>query len=162
MRNSVISLHRSLRRMALSAVFALLVQSGFGVAVNLYTSIPKHHSGANPSNYLTGSFHSVLWSIVHGTSSLVIHAVLGILLVLMSISIVVKAFSLRSTSITIWSVLGLLFIVGAGFNGASFLDYNKNVSSLVMALLTFGAIACYVIITYLLGTPDWRHHYDKG
>jgi len=148
--------------MSLGAVLALLVQSGFGVAVNLYVTIPKHHAGANPSNYFSGSMRSLVWAMSHGRASLVVHAVLGIVLLLMAISIVVRAALLKSAWITVWSLLGLLLVVGAGFNGASFLDYHKDLSSFIMALLTFGATACYAIMIYLLATTEWRHLYDTN
>ncbi len=42
------------------------------------------------------------------------------------------------------AVLGALTIIGAGFNGASFLNYNDAVSSLIMAALWALALACYL------------------
>jgi hypothetical protein len=50
-----------------------------------------------------------------------------------------------------WSLLGGLLVIGAGFNGASFLDFGGNISSLIMALLAFAAVACYVTAPYLAG-----------
>ena len=50
-----------------------------------------------------------------------------------------------------WSVLGGLLVIGAGFNGASFLDYGHDISSLIMALLAFGAIACYAAALFAVG-----------
>jgi hypothetical protein len=47
-------------------------------------------------------------------------------------------------------VLGFLFIVGAGFKGASFLDFNEDFSSMIMATLFAAALLCYV------GILDWR------
>jgi hypothetical protein len=32
----------------------------------------------------------------------------------------------------VWSVLGGLLVIGAGFNGASFLDFGHDSSSLIM------------------------------
>ena len=42
------------------------------------------------------------------------------------------------------SVLGALAILGAGFNGASFVDYGHNFSSMIMAGLWALALACYI------------------
>jgi len=54
----------------------------------------------------------------------------------------------------VWAaVLGALFILGAGFNGASFLNYNKDANSYVMALL-FAAVLCYIIILALPGRTE--------
>jgi transcriptional regulator with XRE-family HTH domain len=50
---------------------------------------------------------------------------------------------------TAWSVLGGLLVIGAGFNGASFLDFGHDFSSLIMALLAIAAIACYAIALFL-------------
>jgi hypothetical protein len=45
-------------------------------------------------------------------------------------------------------------VIGAGFNGASFLDFNDNTSSLVMALLALAAVACYSAVMFVLAdTP---------
>ncbi len=45
--------------MVLSAALLVLVQSSIGMAVNLYVTVPAHHSGAHPSDYLSGSVQSV-------------------------------------------------------------------------------------------------------
>ena len=39
-------------------------------------------------------------------------------------------------------------MIGAGFNGLSFLDDGKNVNSLIMALLFALAMLCYLSIMY--------------
>jgi hypothetical protein len=139
--------------MVLSTILVVLVQSGIGMVVNLYVTVPTHHPGAHPSDYLGGSFHSVVWAIGHGPVALAIHASLGLALVLMVISVAVRAFRLGDGKIVTWSVLGGVLVIGAGFNGASFLDFNNDVSSLIMALLAFGAVACYVVALFLLGRP---------
>jgi CHASE2 domain-containing sensor protein len=53
-----------------------------------------------------------------------------------------------------WSVLAGLFVIGAGFNGASFLDFAHNINSLTMALLALAAIGCYATALMLLGAPS--------
>jgi hypothetical protein len=54
-------------------------------------------------------------------------------------------------SVSVACVLGFLFVVGAGFNGASFLDFaGKNISSPIMALLALAAACCYLALLYLL------------
>jgi hypothetical protein len=42
------------------------------------------------------------------------------------------------------SVIGALAIIGAGFNGASFVNYGHAVSSMIMASLWALALACYL------------------
>jgi hypothetical protein len=141
---------RSLRFQLFGAVLLILVQSGLGMYLNLFVTISPSHPGANPSNYLSGSGRSLLWSVEHGGAALVVHAVLGVLLGLMVIGIVARALRCPRQSVWLWSIFGALMVVGAGFNGASFLDYNKDASSLIMALLAFGAAACFVAVLFLL------------
>lgn len=142
-----------LRRMTLGALALVLVQAGIGMDVNLFAAIPARHPGAQASDYFTGSFHSVAWAIDHGAIALAIHASLGLALAVMAISVAVIAVRLRAWSLGTWAVLAGLLVIGAGFNGASFLDYNKDVSSLIMALLALGAVACYALVLYLLAVP---------
>ena len=128
----------------------VLVQAGIGMIVNLDETIPAHHPGAQPSNYFTGSARSVAWAVSHGAAALVIHATLGLALVALAIVVAVRALRIANRAVTIWALVAAGLIIGAGFNGASFLDFNKNVSSLVMALLALGSVACYTVALFLL------------
>jgi hypothetical protein len=141
-----------LRRMVLSAALLVLVQSGIGMAVNLYVTVPARHPGAHPSDYLSGSVQSAAWAIAHGALALAVHTALGLALALMAIGVAVRGVRFRRRAIGAWAVLGGLCVIGAGFNGASFLDFNNDISSLIMAVLAFAAIACYAVLLFLLGT----------
>ncbi|MGH9044655.1 MAG: hypothetical protein ACRDVP_07480 [Acidimicrobiales bacterium] len=146
---------RSLRGMLLGAIILVLCQAGIGMATNLYVVVPTHHPGHHPANYLSGSYDSVTWAIGHGTAVLAIHASLGLALVIAVVGVGVHAFRARHLSITVWTVIGGLLVIGAGFNGSSFLDFNDNASSLIMALLAFGSIACYTVALFVLeGSPS--------
>ncbi len=138
-----------LRRFALGAVVLVLIQASVGMVVNLDVTIPDH-PGARPSNYLSGSASSIGWAISHGAPALAIHVTLGLALVIIVIGVAVRAFAVPSTPVRAWSILGALLVIGAGFNGASFLDFNNDISSLIMALLAFAAVACYAIVLNLL------------
>ena len=140
----------ALRRMVFGAIVLIMVQSSIGMVVNLDVTVPTHHTGAHPTDYLSGSVSSVTWAIAHGALALAIHAALGLALAVMVIGVAVRAVRLRRAVITWWSVLAGLFVIGAGFNGASFLDFNNDVSSLIMALLAFAAVACYAVTLFLL------------
>lgn len=124
------------------------------MVVNLYVAIPGQHPGARPSNYLTGSASSVGWAISHGTPALAIHATLGLALALFVIWVAVRAVLLHQRAVAAWLILGGLLVIGAGFNGASFLDFNKAISSLIMALLAFAALLCYAVGIYLLPSAE--------
>jgi hypothetical protein len=143
---------RRFRRWILAAIVLVLVQSAIGMTVNLFVTVPAGHPGARASNYLSGSFHSVVWAISHGAAALAVHASLGVALVVVVTGVGIGALRLRMRRIRIWTVLAGLLVIGAGFNGASFLDYSKDISSLIMALLAFGAVACYSVALFILST----------
>ncbi len=79
-----------------------------------------------------------------------VHAALGLALAVFAIGAAVHAIRAGKRAVATWSVLGGLFVIGAGFNGASFLDFNHDISSLIMALLAFAAIASYTVALFLL------------
>jgi hypothetical protein len=139
------------RAQAGGAVVLIAVQSGLGMFVNLFVMIPKHHSGSNPSEYFSGSARSVLWAISHGAIALTLHAVLGVLLGVMVIGIVARAISIGRRSLLIWSVLGALGSIGAGFTGAGFLDFNSNRSSFFMSILALASLLCFAVVLYVPG-----------
>jgi hypothetical protein len=138
--------------MPLSAIVLVLAQAGIGMAVNLYVAVPARHPGARPSDYFSGSLDSVEWAIGHGAAALAIHASLGLALVIVAIGAAVHGLRSGRRAVGAWSLLGGLLVIGAGFNGASFLDFGHDSSSLIMALLAFGAIACYAAALFLAGS----------
>jgi uncharacterized membrane protein YhaH (DUF805 family) len=142
---------RAMRRMIFAAFVLVLGQAAIGMAVNLYVVIPARHPGARPSNYLGGSVSSVVWAIGHGAVPLAVHATLGLALILLTASVAVRSLRTQRRSVSVWAVLAASLVIGAGFNGASFLDFNNDISSLIMALLAFGAMLCYATVLFLLG-----------
>jgi hypothetical protein len=143
-----------LRPLVLITAILVLIQAGIGMVVNLYVAIPGQHPGARPPNYLTGSASSIGWAISHGTPALAIHATFGLALAVFVIWVAVRAVQLRQRAVAAWMILAALLVIGAGFNGASFLDFNKNFSSLIMALLAFAALLCYAVGIYLLPSAE--------
>lgn len=112
--------------------------------------LPDHHSGAHPSNYFTGSVQSISWSLTQGAIILAIHVVFGFALVVLVVTASLRTARLHRRIVTIWSALGALLVIGAGFNGASFLDFNNNISSLIMPLLALASVASYGVVLFLL------------
>jgi heme A synthase len=148
--------NRAVRRWAFGLLVALLVQFGLGMYVNLFAHIPLNHPGHGASDFFAGSYHSVAWAETspHAPLILAFHAGLGLFLVAGSLWLAVLAIRGRRAG-TVWAaVLGALFIVGAGFNGASFLNYNENANSYVMALLFALAVLCYGVILALPGNAE--------
>jgi hypothetical protein len=126
------------------ASILLLVQYLLGMAANLYVTIPAHHPGANAANYLGGVVSGVTWVIPHGPGWLAAHAALGVALVLAAFGSLAVALRLRRRAYTATSLIGALAILGAGFNGASFLNYGQQFSSMIMAGLWALALGSYV------------------
>ncbi len=139
--------------MILGAMLLVLAQAAIGIVVNLYVTIPPRHPGAHPSDYFGGSLHSVQWAVVHGAVMLAVHASLGLLLVVMAVGIAIDAVRLRTGAIAVWATVAAALVIGAGFNGASFLDFNDDTSSLIMALLALAAVASYAVVMFLLASP---------
>jgi heme A synthase len=143
--------NRAARGWAFGLLVALLVQFSIGMYVNMFASIPLNHPGHHPSDFFAGSYHSVAWAETspHAPLILAFHAGLGLLLVVGSLWLTVLAIRGRRAGVVWAAVLGALFILGAGFNGASFLNYNKDANSFVMALLFAAAVLCYIVLLAL-------------
>jgi heme A synthase len=143
--------NRAARGWAFGLLIALLVQFGLGMYVNLFPYIPLNHPGHGAKNFFAGSYHSVAWAETSPRAPLILafHAGLGLLLVLGSLWLAVLAIRGRRAGFVWAAVLGALCILGAGFNGASFLDYNEDANSYVMALLFAIAVLCYIVLLAL-------------
>jgi len=143
--------NRAARRWAFGLLIALLVQFGLGMYVNLFTNIPLNHPGHGASDFFAGSYHSVAWAETspHAPLILAFHGGLGLLLVLGSLWLAVLAIRGHRAGFVWAAVLGAMFILSAGFNGASFLNYNHDANSYVMALLFALAVLCYIVLLAL-------------
>jgi hypothetical protein len=110
--------------------------------------------GAGASSFFSGIFHSASWAIAHGPIALAIHAALGLAIVVGALHNFL--WNLRwGTRGTVWATgTGLLLVLAAALNGSAFLAYDKDLSSLLMALSLGAALLCYAITVYL-GVP--RH-----
>jgi hypothetical protein len=111
----------------------LAIQFFVGIVINLYVQIPATHPGTQSSNYFAGVVQGVVWALGHGTWSLVVHVALGLLLVLASFLLIGFAIAFRQRPWIIISLTGCAGIAAAGFNGASFMNYGHDFSSLLMS-----------------------------
>jgi hypothetical protein len=134
------------RRLAVNFVACLLlvVQYLLGMAVNIYVVLPKTHPGAAASNYFTGAASGLGWVIPDGPVWAGAHAAFGLALVVAALAGIALTRGQPSRAATALSVLGALAIIGAGFNGISFLNYGHAFSSMIMAGLWAVALACYL------------------
>jgi FtsH-binding integral membrane protein len=122
----------------------LLIQYLLGMVVNLYVTIPGHHPGVGAQNYFAGLASGLAWVIPDGPAWAAAHAAFGLALALVASACVALTWGKSSRMATVTSVLGALAILGAGFNGMSFLNYGHDFSSMIMAGLWGLALACYV------------------
>jgi hypothetical protein len=113
----------------LGACALLLVQYLLGMVVNVYVVLPSRQ---------------LAWVITGGPAWAAAHAALGMALAAAALAAVALAWRTGSTAAKTASVAGALAVIGAGFNGASFVDYGQDFSSMIMAGLWALALACYL------------------
>jgi hypothetical protein len=136
------------------ALAMLIVLFLLGTTVNLFVKIPGDHPGANPPEYFSGVVTSVSWAILHGGLWLALHAALGLVLVLAALGTLVQAIRLGGGGRITLAALGVIGVVGAGFNGGSFLNYHEDFSSMLMAVGFALAMSAYVALLYGTPTPS--------
>jgi hypothetical protein len=122
----------------------LLVQFMLGMAVNLFVKIPKVHPGARASDYFAGIAAGVPWAITQDSPWLSLHGALGLLLVVGSLTVLAQAIRARRRGWMVVAILGFMGVLAAGFNGASFVNYGEDFSSMLMATGFALASAAYV------------------
>jgi hypothetical protein len=140
-------------RINLAACGLLLVQYLLGMVVNLYVDLPGHHPGAGASDYFSGAAAGLAWLISNGPAWAAAHAALGMALAAFALAAMVLAWQRSGTAGRAASVAGALAVIGAGFNGTSFINYGHDFSSLIMAGLWALALACY-LTGAILGMRD--------
>jgi hypothetical protein len=132
-----------------AACLLLLVQYLLGMVTNLYVIIPGRHPGAGAHDYFTGAASGLAWVITQGPAWAAAHAAFGLALVLAAFASITLTRRQGGRMAMVLSVLGALAILGAGFNGASFLNYGHDFSSMIMAGLWALALACYLTGMFL-------------
>ncbi len=126
-----------------------------GMILNLFVTLPAKHPGSVGSNYFARSWHSLVWSLSGGGGwQLATHAGIAVLLVLGSTALFVKALIWHDKTWSIYGGIAALFTLGAFFNGMSFVDFNKNISSMIMAtcwLAAVGSVMYGLFVTMQVG-----------
>ena len=126
----------------LIACALLFAQYVLGMAVNVFITLPASHPGAGAANYFSGLGSGVSWAMSSGPAWLAVHAAFGLALVVVAIAAVPLARGVSRTA-TGLAVFAALCVIGAGFNGVSFVNYGHAFSSLLMAVLWAAAFAGY-------------------
>src|SRR5215467_13770377 len=132
------------RRTTLGMGIGVIVQYALGMWVNLYVTVPARDQGG-------GFFAAIGRSLANGPVSLGIHAGLGLLLVLGSISLVVRSVLSRNRALIVLSAVFFLALLGAASSGVSFVDSGKDSASASMAMLTAVALICSLVSLYVAG-----------
>lgn len=138
-----------LRRSSLAQIILLMVQTGLGMGVNIYVSLPA----ADQSKGVMASFGD---AVSKGLAAVAVHAILGMLVFINALVLVVFALTVRPVAAKIGSLLGVICIAGAAMSGAAFVNANQdsgnsaNSASLTMALLTLVAVCCYAVNLFVL------------
>ena len=132
------------RRASLGMMMALLVQFALGIVVNLYVTVPARDHGG-------GVLSAIGRALANGPAALAIHAGLGLLILLGTISLLVRSVLSRRGPLIWLSAVTLFAVLGAASSGASFVNSANNGASLGMALLTGLALACLAVTLYVTG-----------
>ncbi|HEY8044723.1 MAG TPA: hypothetical protein VIF35_10680 [Streptosporangiaceae bacterium] len=136
----------AVRRSSLGLSVALLVQYALGLVVSLYVTVPGRDHGG-------GVLAAAGRALANGPASLAVHAGLGLLLLLGSIALVVRAAAARTGFFLVTSVVSLLAVLGAAASGAAFVNSGPAGASLSMGLLTAVALLCQLINLFRLSAP---------
>jgi hypothetical protein len=139
---------RWLRPLTMLALLLLAVQFLLGMVVNLFVTIPTSHPGAGAPEYFSGVAAGVAWALAHSDWWLRLHAVDGLLLFLDSLALIWLAVTARVRAWIVTSLVGWIGVVAAGFNGASFMNYGHNFSSLLMSIGFLVAVVAYGVGAY--------------
>lgn len=131
----------------LTVVILVLLAAQFlvGMLVNLFVQVPAVHPGANAPEYFSGVVQGVAWALLHAPLWLQVHSILGLLLFIASLVLIGLAIAVRLRAWIIISVIGLFGIMAGGFNGASFMNYGHDFSSLLMSIGFLLAAIPYII-----------------
>jgi hypothetical protein len=132
------------RRTNLGMGIGVVVQYALGIWVNLYATVPARDQGG-------GFFAAIGRALANGPVGLGIHAGLGLLLVLGSVSLLVRSILSRNRALIVLSAVFFLALLGAASSGASFVDSGKDSDSASMAMLTAVALICSLVSLYVAG-----------
>ncbi|MBO0815875.1 MAG: hypothetical protein J2P30_12145 [Actinobacteria bacterium] len=133
------------RRTSLGMGIGVVVQYALGMWVNLYVTVPARDQGG-------GFLAAIGRALANGPVALGLHAGLGLVLVLGSISLVVRSVLSRNRALIVLSALFLLAVLGAASSGASFVDSGHDSESASMAMLAGVALICSLLSLYVLGS----------
>jgi hypothetical protein len=140
---------RWLRRLSVAMLVLLLAQFLLGMLLNFFFTAPDQHPGSNAPEYFSGVAQVVWWALGKDGLELASHAGLGVILGLLSVALLVMGIRARRRVWMLTTVLGWIGVFAAGFNGASFLNYGHDFSSLLMTIGFLLALISYALGIYV-------------
>jgi hypothetical protein len=138
----------------IGACALLLIQYLLGMVVNVYVVLPSRHPGAGAGDYLSGAAAGLAWVVADGPAWAAAHAAFGMALAATALAAIALAWRRGGSGGRAASIVGALAIIGAGFNGVSFVNYGHAFSSMIMAGLWALALACYLAGAILAYRPQ--------
>jgi hypothetical protein len=132
----------------------LVLQFILGMALNLFVKLPDTHPGTSGSNYFARIAESYGWGIAAaGGITLMVHIIVATGLLAGSIVLMVQAIRSKRRPWITTAAVGAIAIIGAMFNGLSFVSYNQDLSSFIMAMGYIIATIAYVAGVVLNHNP---------
>lgn len=136
-----------LRTQSVVLLWLFAVQFLAGMILNLFVEIPKLHPGTVGSNYFSRSWASLVWALSGaGGWALFMHAALAVLLFLGTLALFFRTLRASGLGWRWGTGIASLVTLGALFNGLSFLDFNEDLSSLIMATCWLVAVSLLVLL----------------
>lgn len=149
----------ALQLISVSLLVGYALQFLGGMTLNLFVTIPTHHPGAASSNYFIGAVRGLAWTLAgHGGWPLAIHVYLAVTLVIGSAFLALASIRAHVKPLVITSIVAALFTISALFNGISFINYDHDISSMIMASCWLVAVGSLV---YGLATSLGINQCDK-
>jgi len=150
-----------IRREALGLLIGFGAQFLIGMLLNLFVSIPSSHPGSTGLEYFSRSSHSLVWSLSgNGGWQLAFHSYISLALLGGTISLFIGSLAIHNKKWIIVSGVTAIFTLMALFNGLSYVNYNKNASSMIMAVCWFVAVSAlsFGLIKILPYSPTQKHN----
>jgi hypothetical protein len=121
----------ALKKQAIGMVAGLTAQYILGMLSNLFVKFPESaHDGQ-------------LWEFAWSQISVAAHIIIGIVLLLGSITLMVRSLLLRNHTWSMISIIGFLAIVLAGVSGSMFITSQSDIYSFSMSVGFIVAFAAY-------------------
>jgi hypothetical protein len=116
------------------------------MTLNLFMKLPNSHPGTSDNGYFVRSLHSFAWALSgSGGVALAIHVYIALGLLLGTTALFIRSLYAHS-KIWSWAAgVAALLTLGALFNGLSFVNYNEDFSSMIMAACWLLAVTSLVI-----------------